>query len=68
MRGIPGQEDPALLEAVGHSDERLSATEVLVEQAARQRGAAIQRLEQSEQLARAQREPEQGREGMDHER
>lgn len=58
----------SLMEAVGQSDERLSATEVLGEQAARERAAAIQRVEQAERLAEASREGERGREGLNHDR
>ena len=56
----------SLREAVGHSDERLSATEMLGVRERRERHATMER-----QAEREQREPvkqEKGREGMDYER
>ena len=48
--------------------ERLSATEVLGEQAVRERGAAVQRAEQIERTAAANRDADRGREGVNHDR
>lgn len=58
----------SLLEAVGQSDDRLTATEVLGEQAARDRGAVVQRVEQAGRLADAARDSDRGREGVNYDR
>jgi hypothetical protein len=58
----------ALLEAVNHSDERLSATELINDRNRRDRVVAMQRMEHLTDMKPDPRQLDRSREGLSHER
>jgi hypothetical protein len=58
----------ALLEAVRHSADRLSATEFVAAQKHHERAATIQRLQRGLEVNQQTKRPDRIQEGMTHER